>query len=134
MIKELQRSAVLSNSRMAAGHLVGAQAAAMEAAASNETTGPAMAFMGMGMAGAAGGMNTESLFKQAANDEAAAQARMAASAPESIKNGWNCSCGSVAVGNFCPECGSPKPTSVVGWKCSKCGGVNKGKFCCCSCL
>ncbi|MEE0980494.1 MAG: SPFH domain-containing protein, partial [Acutalibacteraceae bacterium] len=35
-------------------------------------------------------------------------------------------CGATANGNFCPECGSPKPAE--GWTCS-CGAVNKGKFC-----
>ncbi|NLZ74915.1 MAG: SPFH domain-containing protein [Erysipelotrichia bacterium] len=40
--------------------------------------------------------------------------------------GWKCSCGKVNDGNFCSNCGSPKP--VAGWTCS-CGTVNDGKFC-----
>ncbi|MBQ5754613.1 MAG: SPFH domain-containing protein, partial [Oscillospiraceae bacterium] len=40
---------------------------------------------------------------------------------------WKCSCGHMATGKFCPECGSPKPADD-GWTCS-CGAVNKGKFC-----
>ena len=39
---------------------------------------------------------------------------------------WNCACGAVATGKFCPECGAKKPED--GWKCA-CGTVNKGKFC-----
>lgn len=133
MIKDLQRNAVLRNPNMAAATLVGAQADAMKAAASNESTGPMMAFAGMNMANQAGGMNAQQLFQmgqQTAQQAAPAAAPAAATAPEPAAPvaGWTCSCGQTGnTGKFCAECGKEKP-AAEGWTCS-CGAVNKGKFC-----
>ncbi len=124
MIKQLQRSAVLRTPDMAAGILVGAQAEAMKAAASNESTGPMMAFAGMNMANMAGGMNANTLFGMAGQQRSQEEAPVQTKQPA---EGWNCSCGRKEnTGKFCAECGTPKP--VDGWVCS-CGAVNKGKFC-----
>lgn len=43
---------------------------------------------------------------------------------------WKCSCGNVATGNFCPNCGTkrPQPQQPSTWTCS-CGNVNTGNFC-----
>ena len=121
MIKELQRNAALRNPNMAAAHLVGAQAAAMQSAASNTAAGPAMAFMGMNMAGQTGGTNAAELFNMGQQVPAAPAAPAA--------NTWTCpSCGAAATGKFCPECGTKKP-EAEGWTCPTCGAVNKGKFC-----
>ncbi|MBR5342843.1 MAG: SPFH domain-containing protein [Oscillospiraceae bacterium] len=123
MIKELQRNATFRNPNMAAAHLVGAQAAAMQAAASNENAGAAMAFMGMNMANQAGGFNAQSLYQMGAQQPAAA-------APAA--DSWTCpSCGKPATGKFCPECGTkkPEPAAVDYWTCTSCGAKNKGKFC-----
>ena len=62
MIKQAQRTAIMKDPTMAAATLVGAQADAMKAAASNEA-GAMTGFMGMGMAmNAGGGMNAQNLF------------------------------------------------------------------------
>lgn len=136
MIKELQKSAVLRNPNMAAATLVGAQAEAMKAAASNTSTGPMMAFAGMNMATQAGGMNAQQLFQMGAQQTAPsmqAQPQSAPSAaPQSMQpksaSGWTCACGYTGnTGKFCSECGSPQP-AAAGWTCA-CGAVNKGKFC-----
>lgn len=131
MIKELQRNATFRDPTMAAAHMVGAQAAAMQAAAANQSAGPAMAFMGMGMAQNAGGVNAQNLFAMGQQQAQAApqpmQQSQAAKQPSQSADTWKCACGAVVTGKFCGECGSKKP-EADGWTCS-CGTVNKGKFC-----
>ena len=121
MLKELQRNAAFRDPTMAAAHLVGAQAAAMQDAAKN-AGGAAVGFMGMNMAGQAGGFNAASLYGMGS-------AQPAAPAPASPKgDSWTCpTCGKQATGKFCTECGTKKPED--GWTCPSCGKVNKGKFC-----
>ncbi len=121
MLKELQRNAAFRDPTMAAAHLVGAQAAAMQDAAKN-AGGAAVGFMGMNMAGQAGGFNAANLYGMGS-------AQPAASAPAAPKgDSWTCpTCGKQATGKFCTECGTKKPED--GWTCPSCGAVNKGKFC-----
>ena len=130
MIKELQRNAVFRNPTMAAAQMVGAQASAMQSAASNQKTGPAMAFAAMNMAANVGGANAQNLFTmgqqqaQAAPQQMQPQYQQASNAVP--KTEWTCACGAVNTGKFCSECGSPRPAGP--WTCS-CGTVNTGKFC-----
>ena len=121
LIKQAQRTAVMYDPGMAAATLVGAQADAMKSAASN-SAGAMTGFMGMGMAMNNGNaMNVQNLFtmgQQQAQQQQAAQ---------SAANSWRCSCGAMATGKFCSECGAPRPVDDR-WMCS-CGTMNKGKFC-----
>ena len=157
MIKQAQRTAIMRDPTMAAATLVGAQADAMKAAASNEA-GAMTGFMGMGMAmNAGGGMNAQNLFAMGQRQQQAQQQAPAAPAapaadgwkcacgatvggnfcpncgakkpePQPAAGAWKCKCGAMATGKFCPECGSQKPADGDGWTCS-CGALNKGKFC-----
>jgi membrane protease subunit (stomatin/prohibitin family) len=135
MIKEAQRSAINRNPGMAAATLVGAQAEAMKAAASN-SAGAMTGFMGMGMANQAGGINAQSLFEMNAAQQAAAQQTQqqgtGGQAPQqaSQSGSWTCSCGVVNTGKFCMECGTKRPV----YRCDKCGWepadpYNPPKFC-----
>lgn len=127
MIKEMQRDASYMDPSRAASALTRAQADAMKMAASNTGAGPAMAFMGMGMAGQAGGANIQNLYAMG-QQQAAQQTQEQQPVQQAASQGWACSCGHTGnTGKFCMECGSPKP-AADGWTCS-CGTVNKGKFC-----
>lgn len=139
MIKEMQREAAYMDPTRAAAMLSRSQGEAMKAAASNTATGPAMAFMGMGMAGQMGGINAQNLYamgQQQAAQQAAQQPvappqpapQPAAPAAAPAADGWTCACGQTGnTGKFCGNCGQPKPADES-WTCT-CGAVNKGKFC-----
>lgn len=121
LIKDLQKTAVMRDPGMAAAHLTQAQGEAMKTAAGN-AGGAMMGFMGMNMAQANGGINAGNLYNMAASQNAAQQQ------PVSGGNTWKCSCGSTNSGNFCVNCGKPKPQKGGSWTCS-CGKENQGKFC-----
>ena len=125
MIKELQRNAVFRNPGMAAAHLVDAQAEAMQEAAKNKNAGPFLAFAGLDMASKSGGASAGDLFAMDGNNGGSGLKQGFAAAQK--RDSWTCSCGSVNTGNFCPQCGKPKPAPQT-WTCS-CGSVNTGNFC-----
>ncbi|MCR5311050.1 MAG: SPFH domain-containing protein [Lachnospiraceae bacterium] len=124
MIKQAQRTAMLRDPSMAGATLVGAQADAMKAAASN-TAGAMTGFMGMGMAQNAGGINAQSLF---------AMGQQQAQQSPAGTPGWTCSCGTINQGNFCQNCGAKRPSGQPLYRCDKCGWTpedpaNPPKFC-----
>ena len=123
IIQQLQRTAVLQNPNMAGATLVGAQADAMKAAASN-SAGAMNGFVGMGMAmNAGGGTNAQNLFAMGQQQQASQPTQQ----PKQTDS-WKCSCGAVNKGKFCSECGAARQKDNNGWVCS-CGAINKGKFC-----
>ena len=135
LIKQAQRTAINRDPGMAAATITQAQADAMREAAKNK--GGAMnAFIGMGMAQNAGGVNTQQLFEMSAQQQAARQqaeaqaAAQAAAQPKQAdpQGGWKCECGATNTGKFCMNCGKPQP-QASGWNCPKCGTTNQGKFC-----
>jgi membrane protease subunit (stomatin/prohibitin family) len=150
LIKELQLRAVMRDPNMAAATLVGAQADAMRAAASNDG-GAMMGFMGLGMAQQAGGANAGQLFGMGGGQAPPAQGwpcgkcgkngntgRFCSEcgAPNPALDGWNCTkCGKTGItGQLWDECGSPRPTGAPVYKCNKCGWEpedpkNPPKFC-----
>ena len=117
LIKQTQRGAALKDPTLAAGVLAGAQASAMEAAASNPN-GAMNGFMGMGMANNAGS-NIAGLYAQGAANQ---QAQYGAQA-----GGFGAQAGAPAQGGqtqgakFCSQCGSPlNPGAKF---CSQCGAA-----------
>ena len=99
LIKELQRTAALRDPSIAAAHLAGAQAQAMQDAANN-AAGAAAGFFGMNMAAQAGGLNAASLFNLA-SQKPAQQATQADVQNEPV-NYWICpGCGTKNQGKFC---------------------------------
>ena len=121
MIKEIQRNAAFRNPTMAAAHMVGAQAQAMQDAAKNEGGMGAMGgFFGMNMAQNAGAGAAANLFAMGQQQQT--------QKTQTAQSGWTCVCGHAGnTGKFCMNCGKPQPLAD-GWTCS-CGTVNRGKFC-----
>jgi len=119
MLKEMQRNTAFMDPTRGAAHMIGSAGDAMKTAAGN-TSGAAMAFMGMGMAQNAGGVNAQNLYAMGAQQQSSASA-----------NAWKCSCGNTATGNFCSVCGGkkPEPKAADSWTCPSCGSESKGKFC-----
>ena len=118
-LKEMQKTAALTNQNIAAATIASATAQAMKDAANN-AGGAAVGFYGLNAAQQAGGVNLNAMYAQTA-----AQPAPAAPAADS----WTCpKCGAVNTGKFCGECGTAKPASGK-WICPKCGKENEGKFC-----
>jgi len=115
MLKEMQKAAAYTNQNLANAAVINAATNAMQDAANNPG-GAAVGFMNMNMA-------------QQAASSLIQPTQQAPAAPAAPVNGWTCpKCGQVNTGNFCGQCGTPKPVSNK-WICPQCGKENEGNFC-----
>ena len=89
---------------------------------------PYMAGMQQGMPGAQQNMAGMQQGMPGAQQNMAGMQQGMPGAQQTAPGSWQCQCGTIATGKFCPECGSPRPVVQDQWTCS-CGTVNKGKFC-----
>ena len=122
-IETIDDAIMMSDARVAQGHLASAQAQALQNAASNDA-GAFTGFLGMGMMQQAASKGGDMLAgMQTQEDNPLFEKR-------GIKNkdSWVCECGKENEGKFCSECGKPKPVDKEVWICS-CGHENNGKFC-----
>lgn len=99
-IAQFQEARVYSNAQMLGGRLGGAQATAMENAASNEN-GAMNGFVGMGFAQQAGGANAAQFINSGTGQTSAANTP------------WACGCGAQNTGNFCSNCGAKRPVGCT---------------------
>ena len=129
-IEKYQETKGYTDPSMLGAYMGMGQTEAMQTAAGN-TAGAVTGFAGVGMMGGLGGQNNIAGLMQQGQAQAAAQA---APAPQmQPQAGWVCtSCGASNSGNFCTNCGSPKPAG--GRACGNCGYMapdpaNPPKFC-----
>ena len=132
MIKQAQRTAIMRDPTMAAATMVGAQADAMKAAASNEA-GAMTGFMGMGMAmnAGGGGMNPQNLFAMGQQQEEARRQEEAQrkAQEEEIRRQVEERLRAEAAQQQAAAAAAPVTTPAADtWTCS-CGNVVSGKFC-----
>ncbi|MBS6949205.1 MAG: SPFH domain-containing protein [Blautia sp.] len=133
MIKQAQRTAIMRDPTMAAATMVGAQADAMKAAASNEA-GAMTGFMGMGMAmnAGGGGMNPQNLFAMGQQQEEARrqeEAQKKAQEEEIRRQVEERLRAEAAQQQAAAAAAAPVTTPAADtWTCS-CGNVVSGKFC-----
>lgn len=139
LINMRNQGAMLSDPTIREGYMQGAVARGMEAAGSN-ANGAMAGFMGMGVGmntaggymGGASALNAQQMqMQQQMQQQQQMQPAQAASAqpvqPQAASSSWQCNCGTVNTGKFCPECGNQKPLDES-WVCG-CGNTNKGRFC-----
>ena len=113
-VAQLENAKTLSNVDMAFGSMINAQNEAMQNAAAN-ANGAVNGFMGMGLAGGQG-MNAQGLLQAKMSQQVSQPQAKPATTNDTT---WICpTCGNQCNGKFCPEDGTPKPTTRF---CSNCG-------------
>ena len=116
IIKDMQRTAAYADPKLAMAYTITSKAEALKDAANN-ANGPASGFLNLNMLNNVAHDGTLQTLQQ-----------MNTQAPQhTMEAGWKCVCGATNTGNFCTNCGSPKPVND-GWICA-CGTTNTGNFC-----
>ena len=68
-------------------------------------------------------------FQLGGNQQQQPQPPVVQAAPVAVGTDWFCTqCGAANQGNFCGQCGAPKPAPAM-WTCPRCGSTNQGNFC-----
>lgn len=121
LINMRNEGAMLSDPTIREGYVQGAIAQGIKSAGSNPN-GAANSFMGIGMGMNAGGnfMGSASETNRIQMQQQQAAKPQTPAAPVSPQPGWKCECGQDNMGNFCLNCGKPKPAAPK-IKCDKCG-------------
>ena len=160
-IEKYQETKGYTDPTMLGAYMGMGQTQAMQSAGAN-ANGAVNGFAGLGMMGGMNaGANIAGLMQQGAAQQAAQAAAQAqapaapAAAPSAPANpddfpenfpgeskqaefladaSWTCECGSVNTGNFCPNCGKPKPAPEKVTVCPNCGFAaqdpeNPPRFC-----
>lgn len=104
LLQQFERDKVLKNPTMAAAHLVGATADAMQTIAFNANAGKGYDRIGVAL-------------RQKRLEEGYVE-------PPKKPRAWKCKCGKWASGKFCTECGQKEL-----FVCDECGAEGSGKFC-----
>lgn len=132
-IKKMQENAAYTDPTYGAAYYVKASADALEKAAENSAGAP-LGFYNINAVQQASGVDIQSLYQAGAQNAPAAPAEPPKPVLEPTAATWTCACGKVNDGNFCSNCGKPKPVKKH-IKCSLCGFepvYNEGeepKFC-----
>ena len=128
-VMELENAKTLSNADMALGSMINAQNQAMQSAGKN-AAGAVNGFMGMNMAGG-GAFNAGDLLAKKMEQQQSSSVQPQ-EAPAAAAGSWICpSCQTTNSGNFCSNCGTPKPAAPAAKFCSNCGTKLEAgtKFC-----
>ena len=119
LINMRNKGAMLSDDRIQKGYVAGNISEGLKDAGSN-ANGAMAGFVGMGMGMNAGANILGNYPSQPQQPQPPQQAPQGA-AGAVPQGSWTCECGNVNTGNFCSECGKPKPAAPKKRFCTNCG-------------
>lgn len=127
LINMRNKGAMLSDERIQKGYVAGNISEGLKDAGSN-ANGSMAGFMGMGVGMNAGASILGGYQAQPQQPQQQYQQPQQATAPA---GGWACECGATNSGNFCSQCGKPKPEAPKKRFCTNCGAqlTENAKFC-----